>query len=240
MRRLPAWLAIALLLQTLSARADDNEAARAHFQVGQSYYDEANYAEALKAFKEAHRLSKRPALHYNIALCHERLEHYSEAIASLEAYLTEVPEATDRKLVEGRIANLREREARERERKEREARDAAARAKPPEPAPASPAVVEQPPPKRRRVATWVVGGLGLGLLAGSVAQAHYDYLQSHCPGDRCDTTVTQADKDYGRTLTIATDVLWPIGLVAVGTAVALFFIEGRPKKGGGVAFVTRH
>jgi tetratricopeptide (TPR) repeat protein len=235
-------LAIALLYSPCAPPADDNEAARAHFQVGQSYYDEANYAEALKAFKEAHRLSKRPALHYNIALCYERLDRYGDAITSLEAYLAEVPEATDRKLVEGRIANLRERE---RERKQQEAREAAARPKPPETKPAAPAVVEQPRPKPHRVATWVVGGLGLGLLAGSaitggLAQAQFNTLESHCPGGACDGSVTQADVDRGRTLAITTDVLWPIGLVAVGTAVALFFVEGRPKKGGGVAFVTRH
>jgi tetratricopeptide (TPR) repeat protein len=253
-------IAIALVGTAAVARADDDEAARAHFKVGQSYYDEANYTDALKAFKEALRLTKKPALHYNIALCHERLDQIPEAIASLETYLAEVPAATDRKLVEIRIANLkgrleqieqaqkaqREREAQERAQKEQAARAAAQ-------AQAAPA------PKRKRVATWVVGATGLALLLGSavtggLAQVQFNALSRDCPMDQCNANVQQADIDRGRRLALTTDVLWPIGVAAVGVAVALFFVEGRrpadkPKvtlapflsgSGGGLSLVATH
>ena len=45
------------------AAADEGDAvARAHSLAGIHYYDQANYADALREFGEAYRLSKRPAL----------------------------------------------------------------------------------------------------------------------------------------------------------------------------------
>src|SRR5258706_8539524 len=107
-----ALLVALLLCSAAVARADDDQdAARLHFQVGQAYYDEANYTDALKEFREAYRLSKRPALLYNIGLCHEHLDQYEEAIAALERYLREQPTSGDRSIIEQRIANLRRRVA---------------------------------------------------------------------------------------------------------------------------------
>ncbi len=238
MRRLITVAVLAVLFAALPARADDDEAARAHFKVGQSYYDEANYTDALKAFQEAYRLTKKPALHYNIALCHERLEHYADAVTSLDAYLTDVPAASDRKLVESRIANLksrlgkqqdaakeqREREAREKAQKDQQAREAAERVKV-----TQTSATAKP---RRRVATWVVGSVGLGLIlcaavTGGLAQAQYNQLSKDCPQGMCNASVKQEDIDRGKRLSLTTDVLWPIGVAAVGVAVALFFVEGR-------------
>src|SRR5438477_6587823 len=69
--------------------ADDQEAAKAHFLAGSAYYEQANYADAVKEFNEAHRLSQRADLLYNIALCYERLEQYDKAIGALKQYLSE-------------------------------------------------------------------------------------------------------------------------------------------------------
>src|SRR5258708_20162824 len=94
--------AAVLLLCAAAATArgeGDEDAARLHFQVGQSYYDEANYNDALKEFREAYRLSKRPALLYNVALCHERLDQFDQAIAALDRYLTHHPPPTHPTLI---------------------------------------------------------------------------------------------------------------------------------------------
>src|SRR4030095_10359942 len=88
------WALPALVLCAVlgAARAEgDHEAAVLHFRVGQTYYDEANYQDALKEFREAYRLSKRPALLYNIGLCHERLDQIDEAVAGVGGHLGGAP-----------------------------------------------------------------------------------------------------------------------------------------------------
>jgi tetratricopeptide (TPR) repeat protein len=274
-----------------AARADDDQdAARLHFQVGQSYYDEANYTDALKEFREAYRLSKRPALLYNIGLCHEHLGQLEEAVAALDRYLRERPDATDRGIIEQRMSNLKRRLAAAAPKPEpklavaprpeplgprpsepvqprtpapvapRPSEPVAPRPsepvapRPSEPvaprpvAPVAPSVAAPAPatarvppgapaPPRRRVFTWVfagvAGGLFLGALgAGVFAQLKYSQLSDKCPNNVCPSSYTSAasDRDAGRAAAIATDVLWPLGVVATGVATALFFVEGRPRK----------
>src|SRR5688500_9535977 len=100
-------LVLMLVTSVAWAGAEEDEVARAHFLSGQAYYEQASYENALRAFREAYRVSKRPALQYNIALCHERLGDLDGAIAALERYLAEMPTAPDRVAVEVRIKNLR-------------------------------------------------------------------------------------------------------------------------------------
>jgi tetratricopeptide repeat protein len=211
------------------AITEEDERAKAHFLAGQSYYDQASYADALREFNEAYRISKRPALLYNLARCYEALEQYSDAVKMLERYLAEDPETSDRTAVETRIANLKERQA------------AAALKTPAEPPPATqpqPPPVAPPPAQRKRLATWIVGGIGVAALAaalgtGLASQLTYNELKNKCTGSVCDPgTVANAQTkiDGGKKLALATDVLWPIGAAAVVTGVVLFFIEGRHRK----------
>jgi tetratricopeptide (TPR) repeat protein len=102
-----------LLMWSLPARAEpfELELARAHFLTGQSYYEQARYADALKEFEEAHRLSRRPAFHFNIGVCHEKLGELDAAIASFERYLREAPEVRDRAEVEARVRTLQAQKA---------------------------------------------------------------------------------------------------------------------------------
>ena len=231
-------LLVAVLVCAAAAPAhaisEDDERAKAHFLAGQSYYDQASYTDALREFNEAYRISKRPALLYNVARCYEALDQYDEAVKMLQRYLDEDPETTDRAAVETRIANLRGR------------RVPPSRGEPdvgrPPPPRAPPVVQPQPPsapppppaPHRKRVATWVVGGVGVGLLAaalgtGVAAQVDYNDLSGACMANRCDPS-EQKKIDSGKCLALATDVLWPIGAAAVVTGVVLFFVEGRAHK----------
>src|SRR5256885_17161261 len=111
MRLFSAALCAARLAWTAPAAAEtapqaDEDAAKAHFLAGSAYYEQANYADAVKEFNEAHRLSKRPDLLYNISVCYERLGHWDDAIAALQQYLTERPNAADRAVIESRIKNF--------------------------------------------------------------------------------------------------------------------------------------
>ena len=234
-------VAIVVLLCAASATAraltDEEERAKAHFLAGQSYYDQASYADALREFTEAYRISQKPALLYNIARCDEALERYGDAITMLERYLAAAPQAPDRPAIEARIANLKTRQA-EALRKPKLPTEPREPVRPPQPAQvaATPATAAQAPPARRhRLWTWIVGGVGVAALAaalgtGVASQNGYNDLNSQCPDGQCDPAVVsspQAKIDRGRHLALATDVLWPIGAAALATGVALFFLEGR-------------
>ena len=81
--------------------------ARNLFEAGEVVFTAGRYADALDYFQRAHALSGRPALLYNIALCHDRLRDDEIAIGAYERYLAAVPAAPNRDEVEGRLAALR-------------------------------------------------------------------------------------------------------------------------------------
>src|SRR5262249_15467120 len=95
------------------ARADDDktERARIHLKAAIAYYDEARYEDAAREMEAAYALKPLPDLQYNLAQCYERLGRFTDAAKAYEKYLSANPAATDRKLVETRIGNLRERAA---------------------------------------------------------------------------------------------------------------------------------
>jgi tetratricopeptide (TPR) repeat protein len=226
-----------------SARAmtEEEERAKAHFLAGQSYYDQASYADALREFSEAYRISKRPALLYNIARCHEALDQYTDAVQMLERFLQEDPKTADRPAIETRIANLKGRQPVKRVHPEVEPSHV-------NPPPLTQTLTQTPTPTqtqtqttahRKRLWTFVVGGVGAGLLAaalgtGVASQLDYNSLGNSCGSNRCNPS-QQADIDRGKSLAIATDVLWPVGAAAVGVGVVLFFVEGRRERERGVA-----
>lgn len=236
---IPRGLAIAAIIMAVASPAramtEEEERAKAHFLAGQSYYDQASYNDALREFNEAYRISKRPALLYNIARCFEALEQFPDAVKMLERYLEEDPTTSDREAVTTRIRNLKDRQEHAQKPPE-----PAKTQPPPTPAP-TPAPAPTPPPStahRKRLYTWIVGGIGLGALAGALAtgvtsQVSYNDLNGKCTNKVCDpSTVADAQHkiDTGKKLALATDILWPIGAAAVATGVVLFFVEGRHPK----------
>lgn len=96
-----------------TSQAESDEQAHLHFQVAAQYYQEADYESALREFESAYRLSQRPQLLYNIALCQQQLGNLDEAVSTLERYLAEVPDVENRPLLEQRLANLRARRDRQ-------------------------------------------------------------------------------------------------------------------------------
>jgi tetratricopeptide (TPR) repeat protein len=223
-RGILALVLLGAVVAPAHAMTEDEERAKAHFLAGQSYYEQASYGDALKEFGEAYRISKKPALLYNLARCHEALDHYADAVAMLERYLQEDPDASDRDAIQSRIEHLKERQ-----RAAEQARAAAAKTPAPTVAPSAP-----PPPapvRRQRKWTWIVGGVGVAALAGALgtgiaSQLDYNSLGSSCTANQCDPSKA-ADLDRGKQLALATDILWPVGAAAVATAVVLFVVEGR-------------
>ncbi len=89
--------------QTSPAEAE----ARSVFDAGQVAFTAGHYADALEYFKRSYALSRRPALLFNIGLCHDRLREDAEAIEAYSGYLAEVPRAANRAEVDGRLEALR-------------------------------------------------------------------------------------------------------------------------------------
>lgn len=85
------------------------EAARAHFEAGQSLYMQDQYEAAIEAFRAAYAAFPAPDYLYNIAVSYERLHQYSLAADYFERYLREKADAPDAAEVRRRIHLLRER-----------------------------------------------------------------------------------------------------------------------------------
>ena len=168
MRFILAFVLLLASARVVLAQDDKTERARIHLKAAIAYYDEARYEDAAREMEAAYQLKPLPDLQYNLAQCYERLGRYPDAATAYETYLRANPGAPDRKLVETRIANLRERAA---------ATAAGSQAPPP----SSEKVVFKtivvyktaPPPPGRgvRIAAYGLGAIALGALASGVAFA---------------------------------------------------------------------
>jgi tetratricopeptide (TPR) repeat protein len=104
--------------------ASHDAEARALFQAGSVAFNDGRFEDALSYFTRSHELSGRPELLYNIGTTQDRLRREPEAVSAFEAYLEAVPDAHNRREVEGRLRVLREEIAREADAERARARDA--------------------------------------------------------------------------------------------------------------------
>src|SRR5262245_35499185 len=115
MRRiLSLGLCIALVAGTLPvAWAQSNEdEAKAHYKNGEQFYLRGRYQEAIDEFQQAYKLSKAPALLYNISQAYERLGDLPKARGYLKQYIdsgnaepSEMPALQDKlRVLDERIA----------------------------------------------------------------------------------------------------------------------------------------
>jgi tetratricopeptide (TPR) repeat protein len=94
-----------------AAQADQAAAdarAREIFENGVQLYEEGRYDLAVEAFAEAYRLSRRPALLWNLANAHEKLDQLEEALDALQRYRV-YAEAGEREDVAARVRDLQRR-----------------------------------------------------------------------------------------------------------------------------------
>jgi tetratricopeptide (TPR) repeat protein len=169
MRSILAFLLLLGSARVATAQDDKTERARIHLKAAIAYYDEARYEDAAREMEAAYQLKPLPDLQYNLAQCYERLGRYTDAATAYETYLKANAAAPDRKLVETRIANLRDRAA------------ATAAGSQVTPLPPTEKVVFKtivvyktaPPPPGRgvRIAAYGLGVLALGALASGIAFA---------------------------------------------------------------------
>ena len=88
--------------------------ARVFFERGVAMFRRRRYDAALQAFTAAYNFARLPEVVYNLAVTSERIGHLQDAIDYYREYLRARPDGADRRIVERKIAELRERQARER------------------------------------------------------------------------------------------------------------------------------
>ena len=95
------------------------------------------------------------------------------------------------------------------------------------------------------MASWIVGGIGAGLLVaalgtGVTAHLAYNDLVMKCGGFECNggDQSLRNEAGFGRALTISTDVLLGVGGAALITGVILFIVEARADDGARAVAVT--
>lgn len=85
---------------------EDVEIAKAHYKTGEAYYQRGRFTDAAREFEEAYRLSKRPALLYNMGKSYEGAGEPARALDAYERYLREVRDSPDRLTVQARVGAL--------------------------------------------------------------------------------------------------------------------------------------
>lgn len=185
------WLVMMVLccwafVARAEVKSDAIARAKEEFQRGNALFDRGRFVEAAAAYKEAYRLSERPAFWFNIAQAYRLGGMAAEAVTAYRTFIDRVPESPQRAEAERRIAELKvEIEETNRLEKEKREREAANR---PVPSPAQPTPTLSPKSQtplvtaspqatpRRDVKPWVWGtiaavvvvgvGLGVGLGLG--------------------------------------------------------------------------
>ncbi len=104
--------AVALAQQDAGGGAEAAELeteARARFQLGQLYYSQARFAEAASEFEAAYAIHPHPLLLHNVYLARRDLGDLPGAVDALTRYIAEATDlsASDRRLLEGRLATMR-------------------------------------------------------------------------------------------------------------------------------------
>lgn len=109
-------VSVLLLVSGSVAHAQDSAAAqsadadaRQLFEAGRVSYERGRYELALQQFEEAHRLSGRAVLLFNIATTLDRLRRDAEALDAFERFLAAEPEHPSAPLARERVSFLRER-----------------------------------------------------------------------------------------------------------------------------------
>ena len=239
-------LAAAFLWPTQVQAQTDDERARMHFQSGRSYFDQGRYEDAVREWQQAYRLSNRTVLLVNIATAQERIFQFSDAIRSLERYLSVggAEAEQNRTTIQERITNLRGLRDRMEANQNNTPPDQPPPDQPPPPPPPDQPPPDQPPPDqpppdqppddggRRRVWSWVMLGTTglftvLPIITGAMAMGRMGDLEDQCPDLHCSDPSLQDTADSGSTLAVVTDVFIGLAAASAVATVFLFIFEGR-------------
>jgi hypothetical protein len=159
MRR--GFLALLVLLASASAwaQAPDLDRARRHFEAGSQAFQRGDYPRAELEFRGAYAITKDPLLFYNIGQSQQRRGHLEAAIKSYRSYLAGVPDAEDRKEVEGIISSI------EKELTAPKAGGGGTVTGPGDKPVRGPGTRSEDDSRARRQSAWIVGSVSVAMLA---------------------------------------------------------------------------
>lgn len=212
-----------------------DEQARTHFESGRLYYKRGQFEQAASAFQAAYDLSGRPQLLYNIYLAHRDAGSVEPAAEALAGYLERVQDVPRREHLEARLAALRERIDDDGD--PQAVAGSGAETDPDAGADPGP----QTPPATRsssssNAGVYALMGTGAavvvaGAITGGLALKKQSDLQDRCTDERvCDPSLRD-ERNRGRALAIATDVLVPAGAVAAAVGVVLWLTGDDDEEG---------
>jgi tetratricopeptide (TPR) repeat protein len=207
--------------------ANDAEA-RVHYDAGQLYYDSERYDEALREFREAYRLSPRPALLYNQAAALDRLGRTEEAIALYQLYLDTDQDSPLQAEITERMGALRM--AQDTEEQEGSA------------APETVEPVRLEPDNQGGIPTSAIISLGIAgaLVAGAITTGvlalgvHGDLTEECGEGAPCPAHL-ESEISRGEHLTWMTDILGALALMATAAGVTLWILNDEEDEGADVS-----
>ncbi len=211
MQRCSFVLALSLLVLPARARAETEAVettAKIHYEAGVKFYDAHAWREALREFATAYEFSPRAGLLYNMARCDEQLGDFTKAAAAYEQFLAQEPSSAQRAEIEERLTQIR-------------AQMTTETTTPP-----------SEPPRRLRKYPFILGGVGLALLAASIGTGVVALQREHslsqmCGGDVCSPTDSAelSLRNDGVKLAHATDALLGVGGAVFAAGVVTLSIE---------------
>lgn len=263
-----AWLVLLILLlgsmapssasaQSAADTADaaglsGDEEARMRFELGRRYYDTGRFADAAREFAEAHRLSGRTELLYNLFLAYRDAGDDVHAAETLRLYVPSLEAGERRTQLEARLRVL---EARlsgtstttgtqtETETTTGSETGTTTSTETQAQTQTSTGSEQQTGGTQSSsggglgVVPWVVVGVGGALVVASIitgvlALDARSTLDRTCSADGTCPPGFESTRSSGQGLAIVTDVLWITGALAIGTGLVLAIVDLTSSSGG--------
>ena len=175
-----SWIAFVVLVAVAlaggRARADDPKQAKQHFEDGSRLYDLGKFRDAAREYEEAYKYKPDPALLFNIGQAYRGAGATGDALTAYKSYLRRLPDAPNRREVEGMIEKLQrqqedERRAQEERQRQEELQRQQQQQQPQREVTQRPDLVTTaPPPEKKPLYTrwWLWTAVGGVIVAGAV------------------------------------------------------------------------
>jgi tetratricopeptide (TPR) repeat protein len=192
---------------------EDRARARQHFDAGVRAFESHDYHACVQEFELALAIAGHPSVLKNLGRCHEELGEVNTAIGYYDRYLNELPDAADRAQIEGRLADLRARQA----------------SQPPPPTTPPPAETAAPAPATAEVSTSSPGVLPWALVGGGLVGLGVGITLIALDGTCASDSPVDAEGDCAelRDTGLPGILLTAAGAIALGVGgYLLFAVEG--------------
>ncbi len=221
--RLVASLVFVLFLIPTFVFADSVEELS---QKGEQAYSQMNYGAAIAFYKEAYEVQEVAVLLFNIAKCYEKQKDWENAKKYYQSFL--VAPDVEKKFRESALKKIKNIENTQyAEEKERLAR--VEREKEEEKAAKRKAEVQAAPPvetpiknSASKIPAYIVGGVGVGLLAGGGVFALLAKSQESTFKSATTTAGKQDAQSAGKTMALVADGMFVTGGIATAIGIYLF------------------